>query len=189
MDLKKDQRLWFAAAALWGASEATFFFIVPDVMLTASVLVLGLAVAARLCLVAALGAIAGGAAMYLWGASDGESARVFLGAVPLIGEDLLTRVRGEIDGFWPGALTLGAVTGAPFKIYAVEAGAAGVNKAAFIAVGFFARSFRFLLAVGGTAIAFALLSRMGRAHWRGPAWALFWTAMYIAYSAARLTIS
>ena len=34
--------MWFVAAALWGISEATFFFVVPDVLITATVLRFGL---------------------------------------------------------------------------------------------------------------------------------------------------
>lgn len=189
MDLT-ERRLWSLAAALWGFAEASVFFIVPDVLLTAGVLLFGLRFGLRLCVVAAGGAVLGGAAMYLWGASNADAARDFVDAIPLIGDDLLTRVEGEIAGPWPFNLTLGAVTGAPYKIYAVEAGAAGLGGAAFLLVSFAARLLRFALAVAVTAGLLALARRLGVAskfHWIGHG--VFWGTLYVAYSASRLPLS
>jgi membrane protein YqaA with SNARE-associated domain len=185
----KDKRLWFAAAAIWGFAEATFFFIVPDVLLTASVFVFGIALALRLSLAAAAGAVVGGLIMFSWGASDIGAARAFVGTVPLIGDDLLMRVNDEIAGAWGPDLAVGAVTGAPYKIYAAEAGAAGLNPAVFALVSFLARLARFALAVALTAGAFRMAERFGLARWRGPGLALSWAVLYAAYAAHRLSIS
>ena len=184
-----DRRSWVIAAALWGFAEATFFFIVPDVLLTAGVLVLGFAAAFRLCVAAAAGAIAGGVAMLAWGAADPESARGFVRAVPLIGDDLMARVRAEIAGVWPVALSLGAISGAPYKIYAVESGAAGVHPALFAAVSLVARLARFALAIAIAAGLFALARKVARPEWRGPGLAAAWILLYAAYAAVRLNVS
>ncbi len=181
----KDPRLWLAAAVLWGCAEATFFFIVPDVLLTAAVLVFGLSRAFRFAVVAAIAAALGGLFMMRWGAQDAESARTFLLSVPLIGDDLITRVQAENNGAWPVNLTLGAVTGAPYKIYAVEAGAAGINAALFAIVSFIARLLRFSLAIGLAAGGFALARRFGLQRLNAAGLAFAWSLIYAAYFAIR----
>lgn len=182
----KDQRLWFAGAALWGFAEATFFFIVPDLLLTAAVLAFGFSRAFRFATVAACGAALGALPMAIWGAADADAARAFILSVPLIGEDLLLRVYGELEGFWPWDLTMGAVTGAPFKIYAVEAGAAGVNPFLFALVGYVARLARFTLAIALTALGARLAARLGLQRLVPYGLALAWAAIYAFYVMKRL---
>lgn len=181
----KDPRLWFAGAAVWGFAEATFFFIVPDVLLTAAVLVFGLARAFRLAGFTALAAAFGGLVMMRWGAQDAEGAKSFLLSVPLIGEDLIARVQAEMQGAWPLNLTLGAVTGAPYKVYAVEAGAADVNAVLFAIVSFTARLLRFSLAIGLAAGGFALARRFGLRRFNAIGLALVWAAIYATYLVIR----
>ena len=182
----RDSRLWLAGALVWGFAEATFFFIVPDLLLTAAAVLFGLSRAFRLSVTAALAAAAGGLLMALWGASDASTARAFLLSVPLVGEDLLLRVHGEMEGLWPAGLTLGAITGAPFKIYAVEAGAASVNPLLFALAGFAARLARFSLAIGLTALGVALARRLGLGCIVPYGLALVWAGIYAFYVGARL---
>lgn len=182
----KDRRLWLAAAALWGFAEATAFFIVPDVMLTAAVLALGFAAAMRCAVFAAVAATAGGLLMFLWGANDAEPARNFLLHVPLIGADLLTRVEAEIRGAWALTTAMGAITGAPYKIYAVEAGVAGLSPQLFAVVSFVARFARFALTIGVVAVGARVLRRVGADRFAPWALAAFWTAIYGAYVFIRL---
>ncbi len=183
----RDPRLWLAGALVWGFAEATFFFIVPDILLTAAVIMFGLAHAFRLSVAAAMAATAGGLLMMLWGASDSNAARQFLMSVPLIGEDLLFRVHGELEGFWPVDMTLGAISGAPFKIYSVEAGAAGIQPVAFALAGFAARLARFSLAIGLTAFGAAIAVRVGLKRFVPYGLALIWAAIYAFYVGMRLT--
>jgi membrane protein YqaA with SNARE-associated domain len=182
----RDPRLWLAGALIWGFAEATFFFIVPDLLLTAAVLVFGLSRAFRLSAAAALAAMAGGLLMMMWGASDAAAVRSFLLSVPLIGEDLLFRVHAEMEGLWPIDLTLGAITGAPFKIYAVEAGAAEINPLAFALTGFFARLARFSLAIGLTALGAAIAARLHLKRIVPLGLTLVWAAIYAVYVGTRL---
>jgi membrane protein YqaA with SNARE-associated domain len=182
----KDLRLWFVAAALWGIAEATFFFIVPDILLTAAVLVFGFAMALRFAVAAAAAAALGGLIMMQWGASDPEAARALLLSVPLIGPDLLDRVDAEIAGAWPVNLTLGAVTGAPYKIYAVEAGAASINPALFAVASIIARISRFALAIGLAWAGFALGRRLGLERWNGAGLAAIWALIYGSYVYIRM---
>ena len=182
----KSARLWLAGAVLWGFAEATFFFIVPDLLLTAAVLVFGLRRAFRLSLAAAGAAALGGLVMWAWGAGEPQAARAFLLSVPLVGDDLITRVEGEMAGFWPLHLTLGAITGAPFKVYAVEAGAAGIDPVLFALAGFFARLARFTLAIALTALGASLAARIGLSRIVPYGLAGCWLAIYAVYAAIRL---
>ena len=115
--------IWIAAAAVWGFAEATLFFIVPDVLLTYAVLKFGLKRALQLSAVAAAAAVLGGIVLWLWSGEDAEAARHAMLMVPAVGPDLLARAGRETAGFWPLDLVVGAVTGMPYKLYAVEAGA------------------------------------------------------------------
>lgn len=182
----KDRRFWFAAAGLWGFAEATAFFIVPDVLLSAAAIVFGFAAALRFAAVAAAAAALGGLLMLRWGAGDADSARAFVLAVPLVGEDLLRRVGAEIEGAWAVHLAAGAVSGAPYKIYAVEAGAAGIGPALFALVSLAARFARFALTIGLVALGAAALNRIGAARWAPWALAACWAAIYGGYAFIRL---
>ena len=182
----RTARLWLAGAVLWGFAEATFFFVVPDLVLTAAVLVFGLRRAFRFSLAAAGAAALGGVLMWNFGASDPQAARGFLLSVPLIGDDLLARVADEMAGLWPLKLTLGAISGAPFKIYAVEAGAAGIDPALFAFTGFIARLARFSLAIALTAIGAALAARLGLKCLVPYGLAGCWLAIYAVYVSVRL---
>lgn len=182
----KHARLWLAGAVVWGFAEATVFFVVPDLLLTAAVIVCGFARAFRFSLAAAAAASAGGLLMWLWGEGDADAARAFLLSVPLIAADLLARVQTEVAGPWPAHLAIGAITGAPFKIYAVEAGAAGIGPLAFTLAGFAARLARFTLAIGLTALGAALAARLGLKRMVPYGLALAWAAIYAVYIQARL---
>ncbi len=124
--------------------------------------------------------------MFAWGANDSDAARAFLLSVPLVGEDLLLRVQNDMAGLWPVNLTLGAITGAPFKIYAVEAGAAGVSPLLFAIAGFAARLARFSLAIGLTALGAALAARLGLKRIVPYGLALIWALIYGIYIYVRL---
>ena len=184
-------RVWLAVALVWGLAEATAFFVVPDVLLTAAMLRFGWRRALGLAAVAALGATLGGYLMWRWAGQYPEEARAFLVTVPLLGEDLLIRVRAELAGFWPLHLVKGAVTGAPYKIYAVEAGASSINPLAFSLVSAAARFARFALTMGFVSFAHIVLLRSGifrRARGvSGPVFvAAFWVCIYVGYVAVRI---
>jgi membrane protein YqaA with SNARE-associated domain len=182
----RNPKLWLLGAVLWGLAEATFFFIVPDLLLTAAVVAFGLKRAFRLSVAAAAAAALGGLLMWLYGASDPAGAQRFLLSVPLLGADLVARVEGEMAGLWPLHLTIGAITGAPFKIYAVEAGALGVNPLLFVLSGFFARLARFSLAIGLTALGASLASWLSLKRIVPHGLAGCWLAIYAVYVSVRL---
>lgn len=167
------------AAALWGVAEATVFFIVPDVYLTA-VALRDRRAALRACAAALVGALAGGCLMYQWGAGEPAAARALVERVPAISTGMVDRVEQEIADRGTLALFIGPLRGTPYKIYAVAAGQRGTGLLLFLAVSVPARLLRFVVLT----LAVAWLS--GRA----PGWSLrakrtlhavLWTVFYAGY--------
>lgn len=138
-------RAVLALAFGWGLAEATFFFIVPDVLLTL-IASRSLKPALKASVAALLGAMAGGALMYAFGARDPDGTRVFLDHVPAISPALVTRVTEQASESGLLAVLIGPLKGIPYKIYAVEWGARGGSFILFLLISIPARSIRFLLA-------------------------------------------
>lgn len=177
--------IWYACAALWGVAEATLFFIVPDVLITFAVVRLGLRRGSMLAVVAAASAALAGIGMWAWGHADPASARHAMLLVPAIGPDLLARAARELAQGWPFHLVTGAMTGVPYKLYAVEAGARGLDPVLFIPMSFVARLTRFALTAAAMAFGRAVLLRLNRPKLVTPAWALAWFATYAFYFTTR----
>jgi membrane protein YqaA with SNARE-associated domain len=171
-------------AALWGFSEATLFFIVPDVFLT--VVALRDRRAALFCCGAAVaGALAGGLLLYLWGRADPSGATSALLAVPAIGQGMIQDVRNGLASRGLVALFLGPLKGTPYKIYAVLSGDMGLSLPLFLLVSLPARGMRFLFVT----LAASWASRDPLAAWplgrkRVVAIAL-WTVFYAVYFAVK----
>ena len=83
------------AAALWGFAEATFFFLVPDVILTA-IAILDWRLALAACLAGVVGALIGGALMFRQGRDRYERVQAFLLRMPGISTAMLQRVDDEV---------------------------------------------------------------------------------------------
>jgi membrane protein YqaA with SNARE-associated domain len=166
-----------AVAAAWGFAEATLFFLVPDVWLTWVVLRSGRA-AAVACVAALAGALAGGALMYAWGAADADRARAAVARVPAVGPAMVGRVGEEVRAGGAVAAFRGPLTGTPYKIYAVEAGAQGLPLGTFLLVSVPARLGRFAAVTAAAGVASRLLRRL--AVRRGLHLGL-WSAFYLWY--------
>jgi len=177
--------IWIAGAALWGVTEASLFFIVPDVLITFAVMRFGLRQGLLLSVVAAIFASITGYGMWLWASRDAATARHIMLLVPAVGPDLLARAHAEIAAGWPLHLVTGAMSGVPYKLYAVEAGARGIDPLLFVAMSFAARLARFALTAISTAAGKALLAMLRRPQWRYAAWALAWIAVYGFYFTTR----
>ncbi len=174
-------RLWLAG--LWGFAEATLFFIVPDVLLTWIAARYGAGQAARASFAAAAGAILGGVGMYMWAAHDAELARTVIGAIPAIPASMVSETGADVRSAGARAIFAGGFTGVPYKIYAVESGAARIGMAWFVLATLAARLIRFL----ASSFLVAGLARL-MARRFAPAtinWALIagWTGFYAGYFA------
>jgi membrane protein YqaA with SNARE-associated domain len=172
------ERAWNAAALAWGFAEATLFFVVPDLLLSAVGLKRGARAGALASLWAALGAGLGGAVMYVWSVRDSEHARGAVLAVPAISEAMADAARAAIDAHgWFLATLAGPLSTTPFKLYAILAPHMGAPLALFAAASVIARLPRFLLASFGG----ALLRRWfhNRAlPWLAGAWVLFYAVFF-----------
>jgi membrane protein YqaA with SNARE-associated domain len=178
-----------AVAALWGFAEATVFFLVPDVYLTA-VALRDRRAALRACLAAVAGALLGGALMFLWGASDPPAARALLDRIPAISPPMLARVEREIATGGPLALFVGPLRGTPYKTYAVlsgerarAGGPVASRLALFLAVSVPARLLRFvllaLLAAWVAARPLAAWSLRAKRMLHAALWGAFYTAYFL----------
>lgn len=167
------------AAGLWGFAEATFFFLVPDVILTA-IAVLDWRLALCACLAALAGALAGGAVMYAAGRAGGR-VRDFLLRIPGVSPPMLARVRREVAERGFLAVLLGPLSGTPYKLYAAEAGSRRMSAAGFMLVSVPARLIRFV-AVTGLAGWLAHQPFAGLATgWKLAVWAGAWCVFYAWY--------
>lgn len=165
---------------IWGLAEATFFFIVPDVLLT------GIAIHSTrsgitACLYALAGALIGGICMFTWGYNNAESAKSFLEQIPAIDREMIETVSQNIVDDGQLALFLGPLQGRPYKIYAVSAGDQETNIASFLLISIPARFIRFLLltAIAGW-IATSVAKRVSRSRLYG-VHALCWLSFYCWY--------
>ena len=172
---------WRAASFAWGFAEATLFFTVPDVLLTYAVIRVGWRKALGLLLFVLSGALLGGAAMYGLAAINTETARATVDSVPLISRDMIERAAQEMRGDWLWNMIVGAMTGTPYKVYAIEAPGAGVPFVAFMLGSVPARSIRWLLTLAFAALVVAALNRAGLAKIAVPLWASMWIAFYLFY--------
>ena len=168
-------------AFIWGLSEATIFFIVPDVIISLVALKYGVRGGAFACAASVVGAVLGGVLIYLWGARDINAARNFFDLLPAIAPTTIARASGEMVGPAFGLSMLqGSMTGVPFKLYASEAGAAGQSLLAFILLTPLVRLPRFLIAATGAAVARRWAPHILQAH-KFKLLAAFWVIFYALY--------
>ncbi len=175
-------RIEAIAAFVRGFAEATLFFIVPDMLLSAIALKRGARAAVRASVLAACGAGVGGALMYLWSAHDAEGAFAAVLAVPAISETMAVQARAAMADNWFTATLAGPLSQTPFKLYAILAPEAGAGLGAFALAGAVARLPRFLIVSLGVALLGRILGRRFSPTallWTcGGAWILFYIAFF-----------
>ncbi|MBL8908152.1 MAG: hypothetical protein JNM20_15880 [Rhizobiales bacterium] len=170
-----------AIAALWGFAEATVFFIVPDVWISYVAMRRGWKAGLLAACLACIGALIGGALMYLWGNRDPESVRHLLDMIPAISPGMIWMTGYELNHKGLASMILGAFTGVPFKIYAVEAGAMGAGLSAFLGMAVIARLVRFVLGALIAAAAANILRRFYGERTILTLLAGFWALFYAWY--------
>ena len=166
-------------AFLWGASEATFFVIVPDFWISYVAWRRGMRAAMGAACFAAAGAIVGGVALWHFSIADPASVASFLVALPGIDAAMRADVSAAMAESWIGALLAGGFGGIPYKLFVAEAAMQRIDPALFFAVSVFARLLRFLAVAWFAAFIGARLPQ----PWRLPIWAAFWLALYAGYFA------
>ncbi len=143
-------------ALLWGFAEATLFFIVPDVLLSA-VAIYGKRVAWWCAAFALGGAMIGGTSMYIWEHAYPGDAFLAVAQTPGATARVMDRAQREVMLHGPVAMIVGGVSFVPFKTYAVTAEAAGVSLPVFLLCGLVARGARFAMV---TLIARVIVTRV-----------------------------
>ena len=109
-----------AAGLAWGFAEGSFFFLVPDILITWFAL---RSVRRSLHVTAAVvaGSLLAGACLFAWGARDPAGARDFVLGVPFVRAAAFetTAAYFRESGVW--ALCRGPASGIPYKVFAVQA--------------------------------------------------------------------
>lgn len=134
-----------AVAAAWGFAEATAFFIVPDVWLSA-VAMKSPRRGLRCVVSATVGAVLGGAVTHAWGSrtSAAQSAHL-LAMLPAVSPEMVRKVEENytVNGY--KALLTGPLRGTPYKIYARTNGLLGRSLPCFLVWSVPARAPRFVV--------------------------------------------
>jgi membrane protein DedA with SNARE-associated domain len=117
MDRSKDQAV--VSGLLWGLAEATFFFIVPDVLLCYWALRSARsAFSATLSVV--LGAMLGASLLYLFPQLSEVLQRIWVD-LPGFGPKMITVAKEHLQQEGARGLLLGPTSGIPYRIYVVQA--------------------------------------------------------------------
>lgn len=166
-------------AFTWGAAEASFFFLVPDIFLSWVAMKAPRRVWVHLAS-AVLGALLAGWLMFT-GASRSTLAREFVAAVPRVSAAMFDQADDDLRRHGALGTINGPARGVPYKVYAVQAPSHGISAGAFLAASVPARLWRMLATVLAFAAVGAVLRRLGRPHWGTPMHLFFWVASVAAY--------
>ena len=110
------------AAFIWGFSEATFFFIIPDVLLSYFALRNNdLKKIFLINIICITGAALGGAAVFIMSSIDHSFVIEFMLAIPAIHTYMLRHVESEMAAGTFSALVTGPLFGVPYKLFAAFA--------------------------------------------------------------------
>jgi membrane protein YqaA with SNARE-associated domain len=172
-----------AVALLWGFAEATLFFIVPDVWLSVVAVWRGRRAALLAAGWAVGGAVVGGALMHIWGASSPDAAVAALARLPAISPAMIAGVHADLERLRGAAVVIGAVTGVPYKIYAVLAQEAGLQLPLFLLISVPARAIRFVIVVLVADRLNEMLARRLTPRWRYGVLGIVWIVFYSFYFA------
>lgn len=176
---------WIAVcAAAWGFAEATVFFIVPDVLLTTAMMWSEQPQTRRILawvLAAVCGAVLGGGLMRYWATADPADATRVVLAVPGISEPMRAGVERELDEHGAKALLTAGWRGLPYKLFAVEAGRAGIGEPQFTIASIGARTARFSGTLVVAWLLRAWLFRSASRRKRVGSALLTWALIYTAY--------
>jgi membrane protein YqaA with SNARE-associated domain len=166
-------------AAIWGFSEATLFFIVPDVWLSIVArdnLKKGLIA----CFYSLLGALVGGAILFVFALYDFNTVSGVIEAVPAINQDMLSRVHSELTEQGLIAVIMGPLSGTPYKIYVINAANFDFSLWWFLLISIPARLIRFMLV---TILSYFLSQLISRKTNLSPLIVILsiWSLFYLGY--------
>jgi membrane protein YqaA with SNARE-associated domain len=168
------------ASLLWGFGEATLFFIIPDVLLSAIALHSGKK-AIFACIYALVGALIGGSILYAWGAYEPTESASVIEKVPAIDTAMMQEVKTSLTNDGLLAMVLGPTKGIPYKIYAITAHEVGISYGAFLAASIPARFIRFFVVTILTWLISTYILKKQKIKVKYYIWALAWFIIYFLY--------
>ncbi len=168
----------YLVSFLWGLAEATFFFIVPDVFLSYLSVKYNLKVSIISALFSLVGALIGGLVLYHLGKEYSQNIILFIVTLPAISPEMIESVELNLKQSGLISLFTGAISGVPYKIFAVQAGQLSIPMGAFIAVSIPARLFRWFLVIFISNIIGKHLSKRWSKNVAIKALLLFWVIFY-----------
>ena len=115
---RRLSRIWLGV--LWGLAEATVFFLVPDILITASALFAPRRSFAQMIAIL-IGALIGGALLYTAADKYPDETKAVVLQVPFIKMRTLEESDRQMQEHGMLAIPLGAFSGVPYKTYAVNA--------------------------------------------------------------------
>ncbi|MFD2829379.1 hypothetical protein [Corticicoccus populi] len=173
--------IFFLIIFIWGFSEAVWFFIIPDVILSLYALrsrtLQRVFTANIICL---SGALLGGAFIYIFSSLNGDTVRSLMLYIPAVHGYMFDSINENMASNTFNALITGPLFGLPYKLFASEA-PEYTNIFMFLLFSIPARLIRFLL-VSLTAfflsrVVFKNLSMKLKIG----IWSLVWIVVYIIY--------
>lgn len=107
---------------IWGLSEAVWFFIIPDVVLSLYALQKQKFKCVLYANAAAVaGAMIGGISVFIWSSFNPEQAEKFMLSVPAVHAYMIEHVHRTMDSSTFTALLTGPLFGVPYKLFAAAA--------------------------------------------------------------------
>jgi hypothetical protein len=165
---------------LWGLFEATFFFLVPDVYLTAAVFKSGARKVIPVFLCCLAGALLGGGLVYFLAFWQPVKIFTWLEHVPGISGRLIQQVQFFHGS---GSVFKGMFQGIPYKLFAAAWREKKESFFIFILISLAARSARFILSIAVAAFLNGLGMKLvkGWRKWRWAGYSFFWFSVYYVY--------
>ena len=165
---------------IWGLAEATFFFIIPDVILT-FIAIHGFTIGFTSSLYALAGAMIGGVIMYVWSYKQRTTAMRFVESIPSIQGKMMKDVECSLKQNGLIAMILGPIRGIPYKVYAIYAPYTGIGMIKFLIASIPARFIRFFL-TSMLAWFLSVVLFPDLIMWlKYAVWAVAWIIVYVIY--------
>lgn len=166
---------------LWGFSEATWFFIIPDVILSLYALTASnFTKVARANIFCLSGAMTGGLILFQASVHHHAFIQEGISRIPAIHGYMIEHVNRTMSADGLAAILFGPLSGVPYKLFAME-GPAYTGLLSFMLISIPARLIRFITV---SAIAF-FLSHITFASlhlkWKILIWAAVWVIVYTIY--------
>ncbi|CEA03667.1 hypothetical protein BN1048_02168 [Jeotgalicoccus saudimassiliensis] len=107
---------------IWGFSEAVWFFIIPDVILSLHALrTKKFKYVLYANLICVTGAAAGGVYVFIWSSLDAGRAEAFMTGIPAVHDYMIEHVHRAMTDSILTALITGPLFGVPYKLFAAAA--------------------------------------------------------------------